>query len=81
VFVALKFTMESHELDKVKAPHVAIANGNGNGHHVPTYTGDRTNGTKNTATRVRRLFSFAQIFFFALSYMSSWEAVCVSAFA
>lgn len=63
--------MESHELDTVKAPHVAIENGP----HTPIYTGVRTVGTKNTATRVRRLFSFAQIFFFALSYMSSWEAV------
>jgi hypothetical protein len=43
--------------------------------HAPTYIGDRTEGTRNAATRVRRLFNFAQIFFFELSYMSSWEAV------
>lgn len=39
------------------------------------YDGDRTDGTVNKATRLRRLFGFAQIFFFALGYMSSWEAV------
>lgn len=40
-----------------------------------SYAGPRTDGTVNKATRLRRLFSFAQIFFLALGYMSSWEAV------
>lgn len=38
------------------------------------YVGIRTDGTVQKTTRLRRLFSFAQIFFFALGYMSSWEA-------
>ncbi|KAK3716360.1 hypothetical protein LTR37_006510 [Vermiconidia calcicola] len=42
------------------------------------YPGQRTEGTKNTQTRVRRLFSFTQIFFFALTFMSSWETMCTN---
>ncbi|KAK5208545.1 hypothetical protein LTS03_005380 [Exophiala xenobiotica] len=39
------------------------------------YAGSRTEGTRNISTKVRRIISFAQIFFFTLSYMSSWEAI------
>jgi len=64
--------MNSHEMVPVKGPHVTVDESPPRG---ATYAGKRTNETRNEATRVRRLFSFAQIFFFALSYMSSWEAV------
>ena len=45
---------------------------------VNAYAGRRTDGTRNEATRVRRLFSFAQIFFFALTFMSSWETMALN---
>ena len=45
---------------------------------VTAYPGRRTDGTRNEATRVRRLFSFAQIFFFALTFMSSWETMALN---
>lgn len=64
--------MDAREMVPVKAPHVSIDQNHQRG---ATYTGKRTTGTMDKATRVRRLFSFAQIFFFELSYMSSWEAV------
>ena len=66
--------MADEKLFAVKTPRTTV----GNGQQAAIYTGDRTEGTKNVETRVRRLFSFAQIFFFALSYMSSWEAVHLS---
>lgn len=28
-------------------------------------------------TRVRRVFSFAQLFAFSLAYMGAWEGICV----
>ncbi|KAK6430490.1 hypothetical protein LTR95_013356 [Oleoguttula sp. CCFEE 5521] len=42
------------------------------------YPGQRTEQTRDTRTRVRRVFSFAQIFFFALTYMSSWETMALN---
>ena len=45
---------------------------------VTAYPGRRTDGTRNEATRVRRLFSFVQIFFFALTFMSSWETMALN---
>ena len=45
---------------------------------VTAYPGRRTDGTRNEAIRVRRLFSFAQIFFFALTFMSSWETMLLN---
>ena len=64
--------MASHEMMPVKAAHVSVDESLQRG---VGYVGTRTNETTGKATRVRRVFSFAQIFFFALSYMSSWEAV------
>ncbi|KAF2217704.1 hypothetical protein CERZMDRAFT_63866 [Cercospora zeae-maydis SCOH1-5] len=34
-----------------------------------------THNSGSTQTRVRRIFSFTQLYFFALSYMQSWEAI------
>ncbi|KAK3711855.1 hypothetical protein LTR37_009373 [Vermiconidia calcicola] len=36
-------------------------------------------GPKASRTGVRRLFSFTQMFFFALSYMNSWEGISTCA--
>ncbi|KAK3699702.1 hypothetical protein LTR37_016307 [Vermiconidia calcicola] len=35
-------------------------------------------GAKDSQTGVRRIFSFTQMYFFALSYMSSWEAMATN---
>ncbi|OAL23813.1 hypothetical protein AYO22_06132 [Fonsecaea multimorphosa] len=65
--------MESYEVLSAKTPQVNVEDERKG--HATQYRGQRTEGTRNTSTRVRRIFSFAQIFFFALSYMSSWEAI------
>ncbi|KIX04956.1 uncharacterized protein Z518_05828 [Rhinocladiella mackenziei CBS 650.93] len=64
----------AHEMLPVKTAAVNVQEEK-RSYGATAYTGQRTEGTRNTATRVRRIFSFAQIFFFALSYMSSWEAI------
>ncbi|KAL6248924.1 hypothetical protein RBB50_003987 [Rhinocladiella similis] len=65
--------MDSQEMQRLKTAHVNVDRPK-NICELP-YAGPRTEGTRDRSTRVRRIFSFAQIFFFSLSYMSSWEAV------
>ncbi|KAK5104740.1 hypothetical protein LTS08_002632 [Lithohypha guttulata] len=43
--------------------------------HAVSSTAAGTNVPSDVATRVRKLFSSAQIFFFALTFMNSWEAM------
>ncbi|KAF2740496.1 choline transport protein [Polyplosphaeria fusca] len=64
--------MDGHEKLPVKSTEVQE---NEQGGYVNIHDGPRTEGTQNVASRVRRLFSSAQIFFFALNFMSSWEAL------
>ncbi|KAF2173096.1 hypothetical protein M409DRAFT_17044 [Zasmidium cellare ATCC 36951] len=65
--------MSTHKLQKIGLTRTAPVQGEGN---------DNDNCTEQAAMRpamgVRRLFSFTQLYFFALSYMSSWEAMATN---
>ncbi|KAK5683672.1 hypothetical protein LTS10_005206 [Elasticomyces elasticus] len=69
--------MDQYEMDegKIRPPYVSEVDGDG---VVNAYPGQRTTGTRDERTRVKRVFSFAQIFFFALTFMSSWETMATN---
>ena len=69
--------MEAHEMQSKESQISVEEKSPTNGAIANAYPGHRTDGTKDTQTRVRRLFNFTQIFFFALTFMSSWETMAL----
>ncbi|RMZ86274.1 hypothetical protein DV736_g6499, partial [Chaetothyriales sp. CBS 134916] len=65
--------MDKHEMEHIKASGVSVEEKDG---FAYSYPGERTDGTRNT--RTRRLFNPAQIWFFALTFMSSWETMALN---
>ncbi|KAK5746950.1 hypothetical protein LTR17_000581 [Elasticomyces elasticus] len=69
--------MDQYEMDESKIPPPYVSEVDGDG-VVNAYPGQRTTGTRDERTRVKSVFSFAQIFFFALTFMSSWETMATN---
>ncbi|KAF2718476.1 amino acid permease [Polychaeton citri CBS 116435] len=70
--------MDPYEMAETKYPNQGVFEEDEKGVIANAYPGQRTEGTRDERTRVKRVFSFAQIFFFALTFMSSWETMALN---
>ncbi|KAK5674144.1 hypothetical protein LTR17_027819, partial [Elasticomyces elasticus] len=64
--------MDAYEPKAIGLGQISTTSSEQNETRAPLYDGA---ATKTSQTNVRRIFSFSQMFCFALSYMASWEAI------